>query len=225
MGRKIKDYYNKFKEMRADSKFNPITTLILWFIFLAMVVIFVRVNSRPVQIADEAKAELDSYKFTYTDNQKAIFGNSYDDRLEFIYNNNRYYYNGLNVYLILNQEAKVIDGFDLSVLKITPNFIDNLISDLSYNVIEGGRQYIIPLSRFINLYEYDTEADLSLANNYNIMLNVYEKNSKVYMYKLDLSNYYSFRGLNNSGILTIDIYDDEVNDFSKFYDDLIGGVV
>ena len=127
--------------------------------------------------------------------------------------------------MILNKKAIVIDGFDLSVLKITPNFIDNLISDLSYNVIEGGRQYIIPLSRFINLYEYDTEADLSLANNYNIMLNVYEKNSKVYMYKLDLSNYYSFRGLNNSGILTIDIYDDEVNDFSKFYDDLIGGVV
>ena len=36
------------------------------------------------------------------------------------------------------------------------------------------------------------------------------------MYKLDLSNYYKFRSLNDSGILTIDIYDD--------LDEVIGGV-
>ena len=44
------------------------------------------------------------------------------------------------------------------------------------------------------------------------------------MYQLDLTNYYNFRGLNNDGILTIDIYG-EVNDFTKYYDELIGGVI
>ena len=173
---------------------------------------------------DEVKQELSNFKFTYTNNSGVIFGENYNDKLEFIYNNSRYYYNGENVYLISNQSLQVIPNFDLGVLKITPNLIDNLTSNLTYNMSNGAKQYIVPLSRFINLYEYDTEVDLSLANNYNIILEVYENNSKVYMYKLDLSNYYTFRGLNNSGILTIDIYDGQ-SDFSKFYDKIIGGVV
>ena len=44
MFKKIKEnpYYMKFKEMRADPKLKPITSLILWFIFIVIVVIFVR---------------------------------------------------------------------------------------------------------------------------------------------------------------------------------------
>ena len=56
------------------------------------------------------------------------------------------------------------------------------------------------------------------------MVYVYKKENDIYMYKLDLSNYYQFRGLNNMGILTIDIYDVEKGDFPKYYDSLIGGV-
>ena len=228
MFKKIKDnkYYQKFKEMRADPKLKPITSLIFWFIFLVVLVLFTRSISSPSKVVktDEVKQELSNFKFTYTNNSGVIFGENYNDKLEFIYNNSRYYYNGKKVYLISNQSLQVIPNFDLGVLKITPNLIDNLTSNLTYNMSNGAKQYIVPLSRFINLYEYDTEVDLSLANNYNIILEVYEKNSKVYMYKLDLSNYYTFRGLNNSGILTIDIYDGQ-SDFSKFYDKIIGGVV
>ena len=228
MFKRIKEnpYYKKFKEMRADPKLRPITSLIFWFIFLAIVVIFVRVTSKPMQTSsfDNTPQSLSNYKFTYTNNSGVIFGESYDDKLEFIYGNNRYYYNGSNVYLILNQSAQLVANFDLNVLKITPDLINNLTSDLTYGMNGEAKVYVVPLSRFINLYEYDTEADLSLANNYNIIINVYEKNNRAYMYKLDLSNYYVFRGLNNSGILTIDIYDNK-NNFTEYYDDLIGGVV
>lgn len=229
MFKKIKEnpYYKKFKEMRADPKLRPITSLIFWFIFFAIVVIFVRVTSKPIQTSslNTASQSLSSYKFTYTNNSGVIYGESYDDKLEFIYGNNRYYYNGSNVYLILNQSVQMVPNFDLDVLKITPDLINNLTSDLTYNMNGDAKEYVVPLSRFINLYEYDTEADLSLANNYNIIIDVYEKNNKAYMYKIDLRNYYVFRGLNNSGILTIDIYDIKASDFTEFYDKLIGGVV
>lgn len=228
MFKKIKEnpYYKKYKEMRADPKLRPIMSLIFWLIFLAVLIIFVKGTSRPMNTvtSNEVKNDMSSYEFTYTNNSGVIFGQSYDNKLDFIYGNNHYYFNGDNVYLIKNQTGQLMPNFDLNVLKITPDLINNLISNLNYTVNGMAKDYIVPLSRFINLYEYDTEADLSLANNYNIILQVYEKNSKVYMYKLDLTNYYNFRGLNNSGILTIDIYDSNVSDFTKFYDELVGGV-
>lgn len=220
MFRKIKEnpYYKKFKEMRADPKLRPITSLIFWLVFMVLLIIFVRVTSSSVQrsTSTEVKQNLSSYEFTYTNNSGVIFGKADNDKLEFILGNNRYYYDGENVYLINGRSAKVISNFDLNVLKITPKFIENLISNLTYNTDGEAKQYAVPLSRFINLYEFDVEVNSSKANNYNVLVNVYEKDNEIYMYKLDLSNYYKFRSLNDSGILTIDIYDD--------LDEVIGGV-
>ena len=231
MFKKIKEnpYYVKFKEMRADPKLKPITSLILWFIFIVIVVIFVRgtvsTKNTTVKTDNVVNKDVSNYEFTYTNNSGVIFGESYEDKLEFIYGGNRYYYNGKNVYLIKNQNGTLVTNFDLNVLKITPKMISNLISNLTYTANGKAKQYVVPLSRFLNLYEIDVEADLSLANQYNVIVNVYEKNNNIYMCQLDLTNYYNFRGLNNDGILTIDIYDSEVHDFTKYYDELIGGVV
>ena len=230
MFKKIKEnpYYMKFKEMRADPKLKPITSLILWFIFIVIVIIFVRgttSSNDTVQTDNVVKTDISNYEFTYTNNSGVIFGESYDDKLEFIYGGNRYYYNGKNVYLIKNQSSSLAINFDLNVLKITPKMINNLISNLTYTVNGEAKQYAVPLSRFLNLYEVDVEADLRLANQYNVIINIYENDSGIYMYQLDLTNYYNFRGLSNNGILTIDIYDSEVHDFTKYYDELIGGVV
>lgn len=231
MFKKIKEnpYYVKFKEMRADPKLKPITSLILWFIFIVIVVIFVRgtvsTNNTTVKTDNVVNKDVSNYEFTYTNNSGVIFGESYEGKLEFIYGGNRYYYNGKNVYLIKNQNGTLVTNFDLNVLKITPKMISNLIGNLTYTANGEAKQYVVPLSRFLNLYEIDVEADLSLANQYNIIVNVYEKDNNIYMYQLDLTNYYNFRGLNNDGILTIDIYDSEVHDFTKYYDELIGGVV
>ena len=103
--------------------------------------------------------------------------------------------------------------------------INNLVGNLTYNTNGEAKEYAVPLSRFLNLYEVDVEADLSLANSYNIIVKVYENEKGIYMYNLDLTNYYNFRGLSNDGILTIDIYDSKVHDFTKYYEELIGGVV
>lgn len=231
MFKRVKEnpYYQKFKEMRADPKLRPITSLILWFIFFVIVILFARgLTSTRMNLESSQKEQPalndSAYEFTYTNNDGAIFGQAYDDKLEFMYGGNRYYYNGEQVYLIKNQQATTITNFDLNVLKINPKMINNLTSNLTYNMIDGAKQYLVPLSNFLNLYEVDVEADLSLANQYNIVINVYENDNGIYMYKLDLTNYYNYRGLKNSGILNIDIYSTEVNDFTKYYDKLVGGV-
>ena len=230
MFKKIKEnpYYVKFKEMRADPKLRPITSLIFWFIFMFIVVIFIRsmnTSTPTTKVENEVNQNILNYEFTYTNDNVVVFGQSYDEKKEFMIGENRYYYNGENVYLIKNQNATIMPNFDLNVLKITPALINNLIGNLNYNTVDEAKQYLIPLPNFMNLYEVDVEADLSLASQYNIIINVYEKNNNVYMYKIDLTNYYNYRGLNNDGILTIDIYSSDVNDFTKYYDKLIGGVV
>ena len=231
MFKKIKEnpYYQKFKEMRADPKLRPITSLILWFIFFVIVILFARglTSTRAnLESTETQKTTLSdsNYEFTYSNNSGVIFGQTYDDKLEFMYGGNRYYYNGETVYLIQNQQATIMPTFDLNVLKINSKMINNLIGNLTYNMDGEAKQYLVPLSNFLNLYEVDVEADLSLANQYNIVINVYENDNGIYMYKLDLTNYYNYRGLNNDGILTIDIYNSEVNDFTKYYDELVGGV-
>ena len=231
MFKKIKEnpYYIKYKEMRADPKLRPIISLIFWFIFFIILVLFIRSfdNTKSNVVSNETSSVVQSnlnYEFTYTNNDGVIFGQVYDDKLEFVNGNNRYYYNGSNVYLINNQQATLIPNFDLNVLKINSKMIDNLISNLIYSVDGEARQYLVPLSNFMNLYEVDVEADLRLANQYNIIINVYENDDGIYMYKLDLTNYYNYRGIKNSGILTIDIYDKNVNDFTQYYDKLVGGV-
>lgn len=231
MFKKIKEnpYYQKFKEMRADPKLRPITSLILWFIFFVIVILFARglTSTRAnLESTETQKTTLSdsNYEFTYSNNSGVIFGQTYDDKLEFMYGGNRYYYNGETVYLIQNQQATIMPTFDLNVLKINSKMINNLIGNLTYNMDGEAKQYLVPLSNFLNLYEVDVEADLSLANQYNIVINVYENDNGIYMYKLDLTNYYNYRGLNNDGILTIDIYNSEMNDFTKYYDELVGGV-
>ncbi len=231
MFKKIKEnpYYQKFKEMRADPKLRPITSLILWFIFFVIVILFARglTSTRAnLESTETQKTTLSdsNYEFTYSNNSGVIFGQTYDDKLEFMYGGNRYYYNGETVYLIQSQQATIMPAFDLNVLKLNSKMINNLISNLNYNMDGEAKQYLVPLSNFLNLYEVDVEADLSLANQYNIVINVYENDNGIYMYKLDLTNYYNYRGLNNDGILTIDIYNSEVNDFTKYYDELVGGV-
>lgn len=226
MFKKIKEnpYYVKFKEMRANPKLKPITSLVLWFIFIVVLIIFVRGLPSNSSSASVQKKIISNYKFTYKNNNLVIFGESYDGKMEFFYQNNRYYYNEENVYLINEQNATLINNFDLNVLKIDFNFINNLISNLDYNLNGDFKEYVVPLSRFLNLYDVDVPINLSLANQYNIIVRIYENDNRIYKYQFDLTGYYNYKGLNNEGLLNIDIYG-EVNDFTKYYDKLVGGVV
>ena len=144
--------------MRADPKLRPITSLILWFIFFVIVILFARgltstrVNMESTETQKTTLSD-SNYEFTYSNNSGVIFGQTYDDKLEFMYGGNRYYYNGETVYLVQNQQATIMPTFDLNVLKINPTMIDNLVGNLTYNMDGEAKQYLVPLSNFLNLYE------------------------------------------------------------------------
>lgn len=214
-------YYIKYKEMKKDPKLKPIISLAFWFIFIVFVTIFVKSNS--VSSNKTVSKISSNYEYTYKDNSKTIFGYTNNNYQEFILDNNKYFTDGNNVYLINENSASQISNFDMGILKITPSFINNLTNNLSYTNGLNYKQYAVLLSNFISLYDNDTDIDLSLYNQYNIIIQVYSKNNDIYMYKLDLSNYYKLKGINDNGILTINIYNTS-NDFVSYYKNLIGVV-
>jgi hypothetical protein len=228
MFKKIKEnpYVIKFKELRANPQTKAIADLILIMIFMIILVAFARSSSayNKKSKADSTTLVFNNYEYTYKDSVKTIFGMNYNDKMEFNINNNKYYYNGKNVYLINDQTATVIPNFDLNILKINQNMLNNLTGKASYTMNGEYKHYIIPLGNFINLYEVDTEVDLTMADQYNILVEEYEKGSNISIVRVDLSNYYKFRGIADQGILTINFYNvDKLSNFTLAYDSLLGG--
>ena len=103
--------------------------------------------------------------------------------------------------------------------------INNLISGITGTEIDNYKQYLVPLDRFINLYDIDTDIDLSKATSYNIIINIYKENNVVSKVTLDLTNYKLYTtGQIESYIINIYYYNvNNVSDFSKHYNQMIGG--
>lgn len=225
---KENEKYQKFKELWDNPRTHAAIVLVFWLLFMVGAIIFVRLISTP---SKEVKTELPgntfssikSYEFTYLSNTLEVNGQSYGEAIEFYLGNKRYYVNN-NIYLIDKDQAIIQNEMDLSILKITNKMLNNLTSGIDYTTVQDGKRYVIPLDRFINLYEIDTDADLSKAMNYNIVVTIYEKNKKIYKVDLDLSNYVNFKnGTNVNYPVTIYYYNiNNVSDFTKEYGKMIG---
>lgn len=227
MIKKIKESeaYEKFKQLRVNSQTKALMSLGMWLIFFVIIVMFTRGlnNNSPSNIDSKASFKLNNYAYTYTNDKITIFGLKYGDSQLFTISNSKYYYNGQNVYLINGIVASLIADFDLNILKITPEMIDNLTANLDYTENGEIKVYLVPLTNFINLYDIDTDVNLTLASNYNIIIQKYYNNNDLYKIDVDLSNYYMINSLNNDGKLTIDLYNkNKINNFSLEYDNMIG---
>ena len=222
--------YQKLKELWNDPKAHSLIVLGFWLVFIVIVIAFVRSNYSYKPVDSEVNtnigdfASVKNYDFTYQTSDLLISGQQYGAKQVFYLNNHRYYYNG-NVYIIDN-EAKIQNDFDLNVLKINHLMLNNLLSGLSYSSLDGYRQYVVPLDRFINLYEIDTDADLSKAMSYNVVVNVYNSDNTIKKVAIDLTNYRLFKTGNNTNYL-LNIYYYNINkvyDFSLEFDKMIGVV-
>lgn len=218
-------YVQKYKELRANPKTRSLISLGFWMIFLVVAVLLVRstmssneIQSEPVK--DEV-LEVTNYEFTYRDNLKTIFGEVYDDRMIFYFNNGKYYKNGNGIYLV-NENSLEVQDMNISELNLTFSVIDDLVSQVNAIEDNGVKTYLVPLSNFIRAYEGNESEDLTEATNYNVTIQTYEKDGVVYMVKLDLSNYYLFRSLPDTGIITINYYNvNKLNDFSLEYERML----
>ena len=211
MFKKLKEnpYYVKFRELRKNPKTRSLISLFLWFIFFLLVILFLRGMNSSTTVTTKERS-ITSYEFTYENDYTKVFGECFNNKF-LIFKDNRYYYNG-NFYLIDGDKATLSD-FNMTF--ITPSMIDNLISGISLD----GDKYIIPLDRFMSLYDADTTFDLSSAMQYNVIMYVTS-----FGYSFDLSNYYLFKGLPNQGILKVSFYNkNNLNDFSLEYERMIEG--
>lgn len=219
----------RFRELWDDPKTHSIMVLVFWLIFMAVLIIFVRltavsnVSSNTTVTKATNFDSIKSYEFSYVQGSNELNGKVYDDSILFILNNHRYYYHD-DVYLI-NGDTGVKQNLDLGWLKINTKMLNNLLGGLTGADINDYTQYVVPLDRFINLYEIDTDADLTKAMTYNILLNVYKKDGEINKVVLDITNYRIFRFNDNKPyVLTLYFYNiNEVNDFTKGFDKIVGG--
>lgn len=219
----------RFRELWNDPKTHSIMVLVFWLIFMAVLIIFVRltavsnVSSNTTVTKATNFDSIKSYEFSYVQGSNELNGKVYDDSILFILNNHRYYYHD-DVYLI-NGDTGVKQNLDLGWLKINTKMLNNLLGGLTGADINDYTQYVVPLDRFINLYEIDTDADLTKAMTYNILLNVYKKDGEINKVVLDITNYRIFRFNDNKPyVLTLYFYNiNEVNDFTKGFDKIVGG--
>ena len=227
---KENEKYQRFKELWADEKAHSIIVLGFWLVFFVGVVLFMRLSA-PVgnQVSDNNFSasnfdKMKNYSFSALADGLEVNGFVYDDKMEFILNNHRYFVSD-NVYLI-NGDKAVIQNFDLSFLKINAKMINNLISGLTGTDVDNYTQYIVPLDRFINLYEIDTDVDLSKAMAYNVIVKVYKNDGVIKGVILDLSNYRLFKFNDNRPfVVTIYYYNvNNISDFTKGYEKLVGGI-
>lgn len=228
MFKKIKENekYKKYQELRSNPQTKAIISLGFYLVFFLIVILFVKVTTPSYQNSSKKTVNnISNYEYTYSNNKGAIFGKKYNDKQLFFVSSLRYYYNGKDTFLIKENNANIIPNFDLNILKIDYKIIDDLTKNLNPSQNDNVKKYIVPLSNFLNLYEIDTEADLTLASNYNIIIDKYYKEDDLYMVKIDLSNYYIFRNIENDGILTIEFYNkNKINDFTLEYDKMLGVV-
>ena len=218
----------KIKELWKNPKTHDITVLIFWLIFIVAVIIFTKglTSSQTVENSSYTPnvttfENIKSYDFTYKTNDLEISGQTYNEATVFYLNNKRYYYKN-NIYMI-DEISALINNYDPKVLKINTIFLNNLVSGITPIETQNYKQYIVPLNRFINLYDIDTDIDLTKAINYNVPVSVYITNNKISKVILDLSNYYTLKtGATNNYSVTINYYNvNNVSDFSKDYDKLV----
>lgn len=227
MFKKIKENEKvlKAKELWQNPKTHDIAVLLFWLIFIFVVIIVARgMGSTPSHTTETSSVNnfdsIKSYDFTYKTNDSEIVGQAYDDSLLFYINNKRYYYKN-NLYLI-DEKASLVNNYDLGVLKINSKMLNNLVSGITPSDINGFKQYIVPLDRFINLYEIDTDINLSTAATYNVVISVYLKDDEINKVVLDLTNYYKLKNNNINYPVTIYYYNiNNVSDFTKGYDKML----
>ena len=215
----------KFKELWQNKKTHDIMVLCLWLAFIFIVILFARSMNSSTSYSEEKKvlglSDISSYDFTYKIDDKEFIGQYYDDSIMFYKDNKRYYYNK-NLYLI-DDNVSMINNYDLSVLKINLNMIDRLISGITPSEINGTKQYIVSLDKFINLYEIDTDIDLSKSTLYNVPISIYYDMDDITKVTLDLTSYYSLKtGMSGNYVLTMNLYNiNNILDFRKAYDKLL----
>lgn len=223
--KKIKesDWYQKFKELWSNKKTHSLIVLCFWLIFIVAAFIFVRVSSTTTNYTPEENNEITlsdikNYEFRYVTSTNEYDGQAYDEKMLFYLNNHQYYVNE-NVYLV-SDTLELQQNFDLNVMKINITMLNELLADLTYSEVDGGKQYLVPLNKFIEAFEGTSDSN---ALNYNIVITLFGEDT-INKITMDISNYVIFKtGQTQTYLVTLYLYNvNNVTDFTSEYDKMIG---
>ena len=222
---KDKEVYKKYKKLKDNPQKSAKISLAFWLILFVILILFARVNVNHVSNNDSRNNKqysVNRYEYGYSNEKVKVFGYYYNSKQLFTVGNEKYYYNGSNVYIESNHNMSLVPEFNLDILKIDYSFLSKLKSGINSVKKDSFDRYIIPLTNFVSLFDGDTPVDLSGIDNYNIIVDEYFEDNNLIMVKVDLSSYYNYRGTENDGILTIDFYNiNNINDFTKEYERIL----
>ena len=191
---KIKNFFSKFKELWSDRRYRSIIKLSLYFIFFAIIFLFLGLSTKNEYSYDEVVNFEDyvSYEFVtninINDNIYNLNGERYYEKYKFLYNDeifNLTYEDIQESYL----DKNIINSFNF-----TPDLIDNIINKselVSEKKIISSNQIISEYS--ISLSKYLDILDFNLSNYDNpdfISIIVTESDNLVTKIELNLTNFY-----------------------------------
>ncbi len=191
---KIKNFFSKFKELWSDRRYRSIIKLSLYFIFFAIIFLFLSLSTKNEYSYDEVVNFEDyvSYEFVtninINDNIYNLNGERYYEKYKFLYNDeifNLTYEDIQESYL----DKNIINSFNF-----TPDLIDNIINKselVSEKKIISSNQIISEYS--ISLSKYLDILDFNLSNYDNpdfISIIVTESDNLVTKIELNLTNFY-----------------------------------
>lgn len=197
--KKLVEYYRKFKEMRKDPRKKAITTLIMYFIFFAImfsilgIVNLFEKNEKPSKTLDNVIFKLkniDKYSYTYevNFNEESLFveGKRYLNQESLQLNDEKYYITGSNLFKVEENTLVNIEEtpFIINILNFRPDKIYDYINDS--NKLSSG-QYSLSLNKFLNISNDDV-----LISDKSITIKIEEKLNEEIKIAINLSDYANY---------------------------------
>lgn len=191
---KIKNFFSKFKELWSDRRYRSIIKLSLYFIFFAIIFLFLGLSTKNEYSYDEVVNFEDyvSYEFVtninINDNIYNLNGERYYEKYKFLYNDEIFNLNYEDI------QESYLDKNIINSFNFTPDLIDNIINNselVSEKKIISSNQiiseYSISLSKYLGILDFN----LSNYDNHDfISIIVTESDNLVTKIELNLTNFY-----------------------------------
>ena len=199
---KIKNFINKFKELWANKRYRSLIKLVFYLIFFAVLFFIYEfaspdVANSPVEKNNDFE-NYNNYEYKINLNINDVLfdldGKRYDNKYEFIFEDNTYSFDNSN--LNTDNNFMNLNNDIINVFNYTPDLINNIIENseiisekklITDNILI--KEYSIKLDKYmeildVNFDKYNEEDKIDIL--------VSEKNDYVIKIELDLSNFYKY---------------------------------
>ena len=218
------------KEFLSDKRNKALVKLGFWLIFFIFVIIYIRimnsinnknyVNSDPIienlpqTITESIKSlkDVNSYEFRYiynlNGNNYEINGQAYDDKILINFNKNKYYYDGINLYLLSETSKEQIESNNIKYIQmISPSKIYSYLLKSEYNFKQENADKSIKINSKIKITDFGNQIGEELISEQFITFETTELNNSLNDIVVDLTSYCNLQDPNCLDLNVIVKYD------------------